>query len=500
MLVLSDLFPQAPAIAFLHAAIDTRNIKRGDVFFALQGEHVDGHDYLSQALAKGAVAAVVSSRHPDVALPQIVVTNVTTALQQFAAKIRQQFQGIVIALTGSCGKTSTKSMIASILSQVAPTLATDGNLNNELGVPLTLSRLHNSEAKYAVIELGAGKVGDIAELTDWVRPDVALVTNVAAAHLDGFASLDQTAQTKGEIYQSLSSSNLGVAVFNLDEPYVNTWRERKVYPNHLKMPDFNGMSSAECKSKSFPNSGAIAQSFKSDSAQTHYVKTSASSSDLGIEKKSITFSSQIDEVDVCVDDVQLSDHGGSFQLRMGVQSHAVNLPLLGQHQIQNAVAAAAVAYALNIDITDVVAGLETVKAIPGRLQVLHPAPNLVLYDDAYNANPASVKSAIDFLSACSGQRWLVLGDMLALGNQSAVLHQEVGRYARQRGVDDLFVIGDYADDWIDGFGKGESFITQGELLIMVRKRLQEYSGTIHLLVKGSHATHIQQIVQELTRE
>ncbi|HET8705331.1 MAG TPA: UDP-N-acetylmuramoyl-tripeptide--D-alanyl-D-alanine ligase, partial [Pseudomonadales bacterium] len=356
---------------------DTRQIQAGDFFIALSGERFDAHEFLSDAQQKGAVGALVSKLVPNLDLPCILVPDVRLAFAQYSKWWREQFDLSVVALTGSCGKTTCKEMIASILSEASPTLYTQGNFNNEIGCPLTLLKL-NATHRYAVIELGANRPGDIVYTGSLTRPDVALVTMVAEAHLDGFGSLANVARTKGEIYQCIKPG--GTAIINADDAFAGYWR---------------GMAS---------------------------------------QYRQICFSMHA-QSDASIKLMQLTiQPGGTIQFDVWVDGviEPISLPILGKHNVQNALAAIAVARALNFEMDVIRRGLAKLKSVPGRLFPLRLPNALNVIDDTYNANPASMKAAIDVLADVPGQRILVIGKMAELGANSADLHVDVIDHAKKK--------------------------------------------------------------------
>jgi len=428
----------APDICFEGVSTDTRTLQPGELFVALTGERFDGHAFLEQARECGAVAALVA-RASSSQLPQLEVGDTLRALGELARLNRSQFGGIVVGLTGSTGKTSTKEMIAAIFRQRGSVMATRGNLNNEIGVPLTLLRLEPG-IRFAVIEMGAGRRGDIRYLADIARADIALVTNVMPAHLEGFGSVEVVAETKGEIYECLVSG--GTAVLNIDEPFASRWIETI--------------------------------------GERHLVRASA--------KGRI-------EADVRASEVVCHDDGSEFVLRIHGTPTAVCLPLPGLHQVSNAVNAAAVAVAAGVDAAAIRDGLQSLRPLPGRMERLRGVNGCELINDTYNANPGSVRAAIDALARFAGQRVLVMGTMAELGDASAKLHFEVGAYARERGVDRLLVTGAFAEALARGFGvEAEVFGSQAELT--ERCRELDRPGVV-VLVKGSRSAAMERVVQAL---
>ena len=413
---------------------DSRKAGAGALFAALPGERVDGHDFAASAVQAGAAALLVS-RRLDIDAPQLVVDDVLVALGHIARLVRERLDPVVVGITGSNGKTTVKEMLAGILRLDGRVLATEGNYNNELGLPLTLFRLQPKH-RYAVLEMGASKLHDIAYLAGIARPDVGLVNNIAPAHLEGFGSIEGVARTKGEMYTVLPAD--GCAVMNADEPWGDLWR---------------GMNTA----------GRI-----------------------------LTFGVAADadvRVDATTAGCRLTTRAGAFDIA---------LPLPGRHNHLNAAAATAVALALDIDMDIIRRGLEKVVPVPGRLNLLHTTAGWTVIDDSYNANPASLYSALQVLASLPGERWLVLGDMKELGAGSRKMHREVGENAAVMGVRRLFALGEMAADAVDAFGPGgRHFANKQELAAALRREI--HSG-VNCLVKGSRSMGMEDVVEALVRE
>lgn len=422
-------------------AIDSRQVQAGDLFVALPGTRVDGHAYLADAAAKGAVAALVSQRQAS-PLPQLVTEDVLVALGRLAAYNRRRFGGRLVAITGSCGKTSVKGMLATVLGRHAPVLATAGNLNNEIGVPLTLLRL-SADDGIAVIEMGARGTGHIDYLCRLAMPDVAMVLNASAAHLDGFGSVQAVADAKGEIYDRLSAQ--GVAVINADSPFADAWMAR---------------------------AGA----------------TGARTISYGMQAGASVRAASIELA---------SDHC-RFRLQHAGRDVAVTLPVPGRHSVSNALATAAAAIACGLSVDDIARGLAEVQAVDGRLQRRAGRAGIQLIDDAYNANPASVRAAIDVLSHCDGPRVLVLGAMLELGAQSAGEHAAVGLYAREQGIEQLVGVGAAARAATQAFGAGATWFASNEDAIAAVAGWSDGAATV--LVKGSRGAAMEQVLAALMPE
>ena len=442
-------FAQRCGGAFLHKpeqdirlsglAIDSRQVRPGDLFAAIRGARVDGHDYIAAAANVGAAAALVS--HPvEHELPQIIVSDVESGVADFGAMTREAFGGNVIGITGSAGKTTAKNLIAAVLAEAGAVIATEGNQNNELGVPLTLAKLKPS-TEFAVIEMGAGKPGDIARLQKIVRPTLGVLLNVSTAHLAHYASVDDIAETKSAILADLPTQ--GVAIFNGDEPWAEEWRRRAG------------------------------------------------------DARTITFGLS-EQVDIRAVDVSYRGFSGS-QLKvntpLGAMKLALHLP--GRQGVMNALAAVAVAFALGISESAIARGLSRVRPAVGRGQQLLLGNDITLVDDCYNANPMAVKAAIDVLACCGGPRYLVLGSMLELGPDSAVYHADIGRYAKEKQLDGLWVIGDLARPALGAFGRGGLAFASNEAFL---DQLPAIDRGATVLVKGSRGALLDAVVQGIVNK
>lgn len=419
-----------------HVCTDTRALQPNSLFVALQGENFDGNRFAVQAVNDGAAAAVVS-RSPECAIPHVLVDDTRQALALIARENRRQFSGPVVALTGSAGKTTCKEMIASILAECGQVLATKGNLNNEIGVPLTLLTI-DSHHQYAVIEMGASRPGDIQYLMQFAEPAVALVTNAMPAHMASFGSLDAIVKTKGEIFEYLSAD--GIAVVNFDDPAAAQWRQQSA------------------------------------------------------SQKIIYFSQSNSSADIYARHIQQRECGEvSFTLCTTDAEVAISLPLLGEHNIANAVAAAAAAIAVGADLNQVKKGLQSVEAVAGRLKVIRLSA-LTVIDDSYNASPGSVTAAIDVLATFPGKRCLLLGTMAELGADAERLHGEVAAYARDKGIEQLILVGEYAKGMAKIFGPMASSFDILENLLPVLS--QQLTADV-VLVKGSRFTRMERVVDML---
>jgi UDP-N-acetylmuramoyl-tripeptide--D-alanyl-D-alanine ligase len=433
-LMLSDLARvlDCPAaardVAVENIATDSRRVHHGTLFAALPGTQVDGHDYALSAVRLGAVAVLVS-RPLDVEVPQLVVDDVLAALGQLARMLRDRIDPTVVGITGSNGKTTVKEMVAGILRLDADVLATRGNYNNELGVPLSLFELEQKH-RYAVLEMGASKAGDIAYLAEIARPELGLVTNIGPAHLGGFGSEEGVARAKGEMYAALPKD--GSAIINADEPWSGLFK------------DMNAASTV------------------------------------------LTFGRASDA------DVQLCDASGKTRILTPVGEFEPRLQLPGLHNLVNASAATAIAVALSIGLENIERGLASVNPVPGRLNLLRTASGWTVIDDTYNANPASLYSALQVLAGMQGTPWLVLGDMKELGDGSRKMHSEVGEAARAMGVRRLLTLGEMSAATSEAFGSGAiHFSSRDELTDELRDSL--YPDVI-CLVKGSRSMGMEAIV------
>ncbi|HWU74964.1 MAG TPA: UDP-N-acetylmuramoyl-tripeptide--D-alanyl-D-alanine ligase [Rhodanobacter sp.] len=427
------------AVEITGAAIDTRKLLPGNLFVALKGEHVDGHDYLAEAAARGAVAALVT-RRVDSELPQVLVDDAALALGDLASAVRAQRNVRVVGITGSNGKTTVKTLLASILSRHGRTHVSAGNQNNELGLPLSLLAMPR-DAEYAVFEMGAGKPGDINYLAAIARPDISLVTLIAPAHLERMGSIEGVAETKGAIYQALPAD--GIAIINADDHFASF---------------FGGLAGT---------------------------------------RKVLRFG--LDHpADVGADIVEQRVDGSHFVLSTPQGDAEVALPLPGRHNIANALAAAAVALALAVPLDTIVAGLEQASAVAGRLRREVTAGGWSVIDDSYNANPGSMAAAIETLLLAAGERWLVLGDMAELGTDARELHAGMGAMARARGIDRLFAVGPLSMATVEAFGAGAAHFEDKAALIDAL-RAQLHAG-VTCLVKGSRSAGMEQVAAALLGE
>ncbi len=427
-------------------SIDTRKFSAGDVYVAIRGENFDGHQFVNDAIAKGARAVVVdqsfdasSFAASDVSVLQVADTR--KALGGIASLWAQGHQVPTIAVTGSNGKTSVKEMLASIFNQLGPTLSTKGNLNNDIGVPLTLLSLR-PEHQYAVIEMGANHVGEIAHLTAMVQPDVAVVTNIGAAHIEGFGSVEDIAQAKSEIYSGVCAGGFGV--INADDRFSSVLKNAA---DGLSIRTFGFHDDADVR---------------------------------GIE---------------CGTEQSYGFSRSQLQLVTLDQTWSTPFALLGRHNVMNALAATAAAQCLHVQRESVLAGLSGMQAVSGRLQTVIGLESSTIINDSYNANPSSAKVAIDVLARMSGERHMVLGNMAELGSDAADWHAQIGEYAKQQGIEHLWTIGDLAEHASMAFGGGKHFSSHAEL---VRAIGSELCDACIVLVKGSRSSQMEVVVGALT--
>ena len=417
---------------------DTRKLTPGCLFVALKGERFDAHDFAEQAKEGGAGALLVS-RRLDCDLPQLVVKDTRLAFGELAAWVRQQVPARVVALTGSSGKTSVKEMTAAILSECGNTLYTAGNLNNDIGVPMTLLRL-TREHQYAVIELGANHQGEIAWTVGLTRPEAALVNNLAAAHLEGFGSLAGVAKAKGEIFGGLPLN--GIAIMNADNNDWLNWQ-----------------------------------------------------STIG-DRKTWRFSPNAANSDFTATDIHVTSHGTEFTLQTPIGNVGVLLPLPGRHNIANALAATALAMAVGAPLSAVKTGLASLQAVPGRLFPIPLGATQLLLDDSYNANVGSMTAAAQVLSEMPGYRVMVVGDMAELGDESESCHTQVGEAARAAGIDRVLSVGKLSHFISDASGAGEHFADKESLIKRLNALINEQQ-IITILVKGSRSAAMEEVVHAL---
>lgn len=430
----SDLF-------FSQVSIDTRTLKPGDLYVALTGERFDGHDFVQEAVRAGACAVI--AEHPvNVEVPLIQVADSRRALGQLAALNRQAFGGRVIAVTGSCGKTTTRSMLSTVFSGAGTVIATQGNLNNEIGAPLTLFQL-SPGADYAVIELGASGVGEIAWTGSLTAPDVGIITNASEAHLEGFGSLENIVRAKGELIDCVVHS--GTVVLNRDDPAFARWLERAGERNVMSI-SAEGDAEATLRASNIREDG----------------------------------------------------DGVGFELETAAgESVEVRIPLPGRHNVSNALLTAAAAYAQNLTLDTIVNGLAQITSVAGRLEPVALRPGVTLLDDSYNANPASMASALQALARMPGRRVAMLGDMAELGAGAEARHEAIGSKARELGIDLLMVTGNYARTYANGFGEPTIIGDTPEML--ADQLWDQLDGATSILVKGSRSAGMDRAVAHLRK-
>ena len=423
---------------FHGVGIDSRRIAPGTLFIALPGTRTDGHDFVADAKERGAPAALVSRPGPY-ALPVLRVPDTAAALRDLARGWRSRCCPKVIAVTGSNGKTTVKEMLAAILRKEGRTLATRGNLNNELGVPLTLLELDPAH-EALVVELGANRPGEIGRLTALSRPRVGVITQCAPAHLEGFGSVEGVARAKAELFQSMALD--AVAVVNAEDSFGALCGELAA-PRRVLTFGFGA----------------------------------------GAEVRGVW---------------RPAEAGGRLEVHDGAASMEIVLKLAGRHNATNALAAAAAAFAAGCDRESVRAGLAGMRPVPGRLEPHALRCGVTLIDDTYNANPASLHAALEVLSAHEGRRWLVLGDMGELGPEGALHHAEAADSARRAGVERLYTIGCLSRAASRRFGRGAAHFESREALIEALVR--DFPPRVTVLVKGSRAMRMEGVVRALAGE
>jgi UDP-N-acetylmuramoyl-tripeptide--D-alanyl-D-alanine ligase len=435
----------APACAdpeFTGVSTDSRTLARGDLFVALKGERFDGHAYLPAVAAAGAAGAIVSRGVTDPACPVLVVDDPQHALTALARHWRGRFTGVVTALTGSSGKTTVKDMLAAILRAHAgdtAVLATEGNLNNHIGVPLTLLKLRANH-RYAVVELGMNHAGEIRDLTALAAPEVGLVTNAGTAHIEFLGSREAIARAKGELFEGLKAD--ATAVVNADDAFAPLWRE------------------------------------------------------LAGARPRIEFSLE------CAADVRASyalrGLDSEIRLTTPLGTAPAVVPAPGLHNVKNALAASAAAAALKLAPEIIATGLARFVGARGRLQRRRAPGGAMVIDDTYNANPESMRAAIAVLAALPAPRVLVLGDMGELGGDGPALHAEIGACAREAGIEILYALGVLSTHTVRAFGPGaRHFASLDELLAALRGTA---GAGASVLVKGSRFMRMERVVAALTGE
>lgn len=420
---------------------DTRTLEPGDLFIALVGPNHDAHEHLFKALEKGA-AAVIVSRLVDCPLPLILVDDTKIALGKLGAAVKQKVKPKTVGITGSSGKTTVKEMVASILSVKGKVLFTKGNYNNDIGVPLTLLRLEKKH-EYAVIEMGANHLGEIAYTTNLVKPDVATIVNAAASHLEGFGSLFGVARAKSEIFKGLGTT--GTAILNRDSQFYSFWEGKTSHLNRL------------------------------------------------------TFSPESGDGDYHAEDIAMGMDGcAEFELVCPTGKAAIRLSIPGTHNVGNALLAAASSICVGANLEEVQLGLFNMREVGGRLNVKQLTNQIRLLDDTYNANVASVNAAIDLLATFPGNRVLVLGDMAELGDKASYYHEQVGEYAKSKGITSIYSIGLLSHYASEVFNEnGFHFDNKESLVSMLNENLFSEQRDISILVKGSRSSKMELLAKAI---
>ena len=425
-------------VAFI--CTDSRKITKQSLFIALVGEHFDGHAFALQAIKDGAVAVMVNHKIEDNSIPQIVVKDTRLALGLIAGYIRNQSYAKIVALTGSSGKTSVKEMTATILQNCGTTLYTQGNYNNDIGVPLTLLRL-TKEDQFAVIELGANHIGEISYTTQLVHPQTALINNIAEAHIEGFGSLEGVATAKGEIFEGLTKD--GIAIINLDscsDKWFEQLTDKTVWTFSLENPLAN------------------------------------------------FYASHIKMADVT-----------TFKLHTPFGECEIQLPLIGLHNISNAIAASALAISVGASLDRIQQGLSILKPVKGRLFPIKLNQNQLILDDTYNANVGSMSAAINVLANQSGYKVLVVGDMAELGQDAQKYHQQIGELAKQQKLDCVVSVGQLSQFVSQSSEVGHHFNDKQEATNYIITLLRQYPN-LTMLVKGSRSAKMEDVIEQIKQQ
>lgn len=431
-------------------SIDTRTLQPGDLFIAIKGPRYDGHDYLAQAQAAGAVAALTEHYVSGAVMPQIVVENSEQALGLLGAANRNYFDGCLVGVTGSCGKTSVKEMLLAIFSKAGSTLATEGNLNNALGTPLTLLRINESH-QFAVVEMGTSAPGEIEYIANMGRPDVSVIVNAAETHLADLKSVAGVAREKGFILDALADD--GIAVLNMDDQFFGQWCERALQKSGRRI---------------------------------------------------ISFSARNPDANCFASDITPNAEGTRFTLHIRRQSQqqeqqSLQLSFWGRYQVANACCAAAVALACGLSLDIIARGLENARPYQRRGQRFVHSSGAVLIDETYNANPKATLAAVEQLADCGGRTIMVLGDMLELGDISDERHRDIGRYAKALGIHQFLSFGPSARLASEAFGSGQHFEDKSELIGFLNEQLNSVinSESTAVMVKGSKGMKMLDIIQAL---
>lgn len=416
--------------------IDSRNIVKNQLFIAIKGERFDGNTFAEEAIKQGAAAVLISNENANVT-SAIIVTDTRLALGKLAQYWRQKFELPLVAVTGSNGKTTVKEMIAAILvAAKGSVLATKGNLNNDIGMPLTILKIRAEHAA-AVIEMGMNHEGEIRYLTNIAQPNIAVINNAGTAHIGELGSREAIARAKGEIFEGLTEG--GIAIINADNHFADYWKT------------------------------------------------------LNLKRKVITFGLE-NQADISA---TYKMNGNLTQLNLKTPSGAIEfkLSVLGVHNIQNALAASAACYALNTSNEDIAKGLAVFGAVEGRLNWLTASNGAVVIDDTYNANPDSMKAAIDVLASQNTTKVFVMGDMAELGTDAPVMHAEIGNYAKQKGISQMLTFGDLSAKAAKAFGDEAQHYSNMETLVANLKLLLDKNTTV--LVKGSRFMQMEQVVDQI---
>ncbi|MXP51145.1 UDP-N-acetylmuramoyl-tripeptide--D-alanyl-D-alanine ligase [Pantoea sp. SoEX] len=428
-------------ILFKNISTNTKLIKPGNLFIAIVGKQFDAHNFANDAIINGAHALLVNKYLP-ISVPQVVVKDTSLSFGILSFWVRKQVKTRISALTGSSGKTSVREMTAAILNQCGKTLCNRGNLNNEFGVPMTLMRLTN-EHKYAVIELGASHLGEIHYTAKLVEPESVLINNITLAHLEGFGSLNNIAKAKGEIFYNLPSH--GVAIINDDS---NDWLNWKKYL---------------------------------------------------IRKKVWKFSLKNKDSDFFAYDIFIKNNNTNFIVKTPYGTVELNIPLIGRHNVYNALAATALSLSLGASLKSVSNGLKTFKPIPGRLFPIYLSKYQILLDDSYNANIGSMQAAIELLSSMPGYRVMVVGDLSELGKDSNQLHSSLGIYAINMSIDLIISIGNISHLISEHSPVGEHYKNKTSLIKRLKFLLYKHTK-ITILIKGSRHAKMELVVKGLLEE
>ena len=416
----------------LNISTDTRNLHFGDLFVALEGEKFDGHKFIDETVEQIARGVLI---HKDVKtkIPSVVVEDTLTGLSLWAKEWRKAVNPKLVAVTGSNGKTTVKQMLSNVLSRVGSTCHTQGNLNNHIGVPLTLLTLRKQD-QFAVIEMGANHFGEIDHLTRLAEPEIAVITNAGPAHLDGFGTIAGVAQAKGEIINGVQKN--GTVVLNADDKYIDVWLNKA---QHLKTITFGFGSGAQVRGN-----------LREDGV-----------------------------LEVATDNL-------SFDIK---------LPMQGIHNASNALSVVAACSILGVDIEVIKKGLESENQVAGRLQAKKGMLGATVIDDTYNANPGSLQAAMQVLCAQQKEPWLVLGDMGELGEETASIHAQMGEMAKLAGVKKLFGLGELAKHAVEEFGENGFYFDKHDILS--REVLAQMNANCCILVKGSRLMHMEDVVNFL---